>query len=41
VSAPSSLAVDLATESGMTLVGFLRPPRMTVYAGEHRLGVRP
>ena len=39
VSAPSSLAVDLATESGMTLVGFLRPPRMTVYAGEQRLGV--
>jgi len=39
VSAPSSLAVDLATEAGMTLVGFLRPPRMTVYAGEQRLGV--
>jgi len=39
VSAPSSLAVDLAVESGMTLVGFLRPPRMTVYAGEERLGV--
>ncbi len=39
VSAPSSLAVDLATESGMTLVGFLRPPRMTVYSGEERLGV--
>jgi FdhD protein len=39
VSAPSSLAVDLAVESGMTLVGFLRPPRMTVYAGEERLGL--
>jgi len=38
VSAPSSLAVQLATESGMTLVGFLRPPRMTVYAGAGRLG---
>ncbi len=38
VSAPSSLAVELATESGMTLVGFLRPPKMTVYAGAGRLG---
>jgi len=39
VSAPSSLAVELAVESGMTLVGFLRPPKMTVYAGPQRLGV--
>lgn len=39
VSAPSSLAVQLAGESGMTLVGFLRPPKMTVYAGAERLGV--
>ena len=38
VSAPSSLAVELATECGMTLVGFLRPPKMTVYAGAGRLG---
>lgn len=38
VSATSSLAVELAAESGMTLVGFLRPPKMTVYAGAERLG---
>ncbi|NEA38053.1 formate dehydrogenase accessory sulfurtransferase FdhD [Streptomyces sp. SID11385] len=37
VSAPSSLAVDLATETGMTLVGFLRGESMNVYAGEERL----
>ncbi|MFD3325000.1 formate dehydrogenase accessory sulfurtransferase FdhD [Streptomyces sp. NPDC058701] len=37
VSAPSSLAVDLALESGMTLVGFLRGPDMNVYAGEERI----
>ncbi|MFJ6934984.1 formate dehydrogenase accessory sulfurtransferase FdhD [Streptomyces sp. NPDC101132] len=37
VSAPSSLAVDLAAESGLTLVGFLRGASMNVYAGEQRI----
>ena len=37
VSAASSLAVDLARDSGMTLVGFLRGERMVVYMGEERL----
>lgn len=37
VSAPSSLAVDLAVETGLTLVGFLRGQDMNIYAGEHRV----
>jgi FdhD protein len=37
VSAPSSLAVDVADEQGMTLVGFLRGTSMNVYTGTHRL----
>ena len=37
VSAPSSLAVELAEEQGMTLVGFLRGESMNVYTGQERL----
>ncbi|TWF93665.1 formate dehydrogenase accessory sulfurtransferase FdhD [Saccharopolyspora dendranthemae] len=37
VSAPSSLAADLAEEQGMTLIGFLRGSSMNVYTGQERV----
>jgi FdhD protein len=40
VSAPSSLAAELAEEDGMTLVGFLRGESMNVYCGDQRIITR-
>jgi len=39
VSAPSSLAVELADEAGLTLVGFIRRDGMNIYTHTHRVTV--
>jgi FdhD protein len=41
VSAPSSLAVELAEQAGLTLVGFARGDQMNVYTHPERVTVRP
>jgi FdhD protein len=37
ISAPSSLAVDVARQFGMTLIGFLRGRRFNIYSGHERV----
>jgi FdhD protein len=37
ISAPSSLAIQFARESGQTLIGFLRGEKMNVYSGHDRI----
>jgi FdhD protein len=41
VSAPTALSVNFAAHWGMTLAGFCREDRMTLYCGQHRLVAWP
>lgn len=41
VGAPSGMAVKMAHEWDITLIGFLRQQRFNIYTGEHRIAIGP
>ena len=41
VGAPSSLAVRMAQEKGITLIGFLKEKSFNIYSGENRVAIHP